>query len=254
MLPASGFSPTYRVTSFPIAADYVIDAADFAEDGVHIEIEVDKAPRTNIKDPAVDGGKAGSIPAALNVVDLDDVDALFADVEFNETVYSLLLIGDGIEFGTMETVDVAQGLKPAIELTHIRRVHCSCNTATFIVTADDDVFDLQSFNGILHNGVEIVIGGDHKVRNIAMNEHLARLEPHEIFGCYTTIATTDVEILRMLSSSEIGKVVLVNREFLGHPCAVFLEDFIEHNKSWVTGLRGYGVMGLRIVFGRSWQH
>ena len=71
--------------------------------------------------------------------------------------------------------------------------------------ADDDVFYLQHFHGKLNDGEAVHIGVNDQIGDVPMDEHFARLNPHDRIGGHAAVGATDPKKLRRLLPGQILK-------------------------------------------------
>ena len=64
--------------------------------------------------------------------------------------------------------------QPVVDQTMILVFHCRLDTATTIVAADDNMFDLENLNSKLNDRKTIQVGVHHDIGDISMNKHLTR--------------------------------------------------------------------------------
>ena len=121
----------------------LVDLADLGEALLERHLEVAQEPVVQIVDPAVDDRVAVLEPVLLDRGGLDHVVALLVDVELHQPAVPLRWIGDRVELGPVEAVDVADLPQPAVEQPEVLRGHRRRDPAAAVVTADDDVFDVE---------------------------------------------------------------------------------------------------------------
>lgn len=78
---------------------------------------------------------------------LDDVAALFEDVEFDEAAVLGFRVSVVVEFFLVESVDVPDSSEPGVEETHVGVGESGLHAAADVVTADYDVLDVEVGDG-----------------------------------------------------------------------------------------------------------
>ncbi len=156
----------------------IVDILNLIKKLSGIKVEILELPRAHVEYPPMHMGVLALSPRALHVVDLHDVDALLTHVELHEAVVALAEALYGIELGAVGVVDITNCLQPPIELPHIFGVHRRLDSSALVVSADDYVFDFEVLHGVLHHGIDVAIGVDHDIADVAMHEQFAGLDPH----------------------------------------------------------------------------
>lgn len=204
----------------------IVDLLDLSQHVLEINLQIGKQAIVEAKDPAVDNGVVVLLVRLLNGGRLDDVAALLDDVELDEAVVTLLLVGDGVELVLVQTVDVANVSQPRIEKAEVLGCHGSLDTTAAIVAADDDVLDAKVTHGIVNDAHDIEIGVDDEVGNVAVDKGLAGLQTSNLLGGDTGVTASDPEVVGGLASAEADKVTRVLLLLLGGPFAVVLKDAV----------------------------
>ena len=102
---------------------------------------------------------------------------------------------------------------------------CS-DAATAVVTAHDDVLDVECLDCELQHRHQVHVGTDLEVGHVAMDEHLAAADADHHVGVHPTFEAADEQVLGVLPGSQTFEVVGVAGEFVGHPLAVVLEQLL----------------------------
>lgn len=113
---------------------------------------------------------------------LNHVPRLLDDVELNKAIIPLALVIDGAQFLVMQTVHIADVTQPGVQQTKILRRHGGFDTAAAVVSAHNDVLDVQMADGVVDDGHDVEVGVADEVRDVAMDEHLAGFEAGDGFG------------------------------------------------------------------------
>ena len=102
---------------------------------------------------------------------------------------------------------------------------CS-DAATAVVTAHDDVVDVERLHRELQHRHQVHVGVDHEVGDVAMDEHLTAADADHLVGVHPTVGAPDEQVLGMLPGGEAFEVFGVLSEFVGIPLAVVLEQLV----------------------------
>src|SRR5690606_25188052 len=137
----------------------------------------DQLTSLNVKHPSVDLQSPVS-DRFLNDRSFYQIDALFLDIEFYESVIFFLLILDGIQFYPVKPVYIANVPQPGIEYTQISRLHRCLDTATGIMTTHDGVFYTQLVYRIIDDRHHAQVDAYHHVGDIPVNKNLSSTEAH----------------------------------------------------------------------------
>ena len=113
---------------------------------------------------------------------LDHVAGRLDDVELDEAVVALGLVGDGAQLLVVQAVDVADVAQPGVEQAEVLGRHGGLDAAAAVVAADDDVLDVQVAHGVVDDGHDVEVGVADEVGDVAVDEHFAGLEAGDGFG------------------------------------------------------------------------
>nr|GFD57614.1 hypothetical protein [Tanacetum cinerariifolium] len=81
-----------------------------------------------------------------------------------------------------QTVHVADVSQPGVQQPKILRCHGGLDAATAVVSAHHDVLDLEVAHSVVDNRHDVQIDVVDEVGDVAMDEHLARVDAGEGFG------------------------------------------------------------------------
>lgn len=157
---------------------------------------------------------------------LDDVPTLLHDVQLDEPVVPLRVVGDGVELLLVQPVDVTDVPQPGVQQPEILGRHGGLDAAAAIVPADDDMLDAQVADGVVDDAHDVEVRIDDEVGNVAVHKRLAWLEARDLLGGDTRVAAPDPEVLGSLTLGEAGEVARVIGGFLLSPFLVVLEDLV----------------------------
>ena len=90
----------------------------------------------------------------------------------------------------MESVHVADIAKPRVQDTQVLGRHGSLDTATAIVSTDDNVLDFEMADRVVDNGHDVEIRVTDEVGNVAVDKHLPRLEASDGFSGDARVGAT----------------------------------------------------------------
>ncbi len=110
-------------------------------------------------------------------------------------------------------------------------------TAT-VVSADNNVLDLEVVNGILQNSLNIRVVRDNPVGDIAVDKYLARLDTGNETDWNPGIGAANPQVCRCMHTGNILEVTRVCFAQSGGPLAVVFEQLVD------TGHLGFRVGGV----------
>jgi len=165
----------------------------------------------------------GHLEAVLHNGELVDVHAGLHDVELDELPLALLLVRNGIQDVSVRTVNVADVGDPVLERAGIvLLVESDVDALAGVVSADDDVLDLQVVNSVLEGTHQVHIEGKHDVGHVAADEDFTGLSTDDLVSGNTGVSRADPEDLGLVDASEpveeLGGWSRLNR--LDAPCLV----------------------------------
>lgn len=173
----------------------VIDLLDLLERRGKVEFEVLEQAVLETKDPAVDDGELAGAEALLDDGHLHDVPALLDDVELDQAVVAGLLVGDGVELLLVEAVDVADVAQPGVQDAQVLGGHGGLDAAAAVVATDDNVFDAQVLDGIVHDRGGVEVDAADQVGDVAVHKDLAGFETGDLLGGDPAVRTADPQVL-----------------------------------------------------------
>lgn len=174
-----------------------------------------------VKDPAVHNRKAPGGVRLLHGGCLDDVAALLHDIELDKSVVASSLVGNGIELGLVEAVNVTDVAQPGVQQAEVLGRHGCLDTTTAVVAADNNVLDVQVLDGVVDDGHDVDVNVADEVGNVAVDKSLARLKTGDLFGRDARVTAADPEVLGLLASRELLEKGRVFAELLGGPGLIF---------------------------------
>ena len=99
--------------------------------------------------------------------------------------------------------DVIHMTEPVVSKSHTVAAQGSLDAAATIVTADDDVFDLQDIDSELHHRKTVEVGVHDHIGHIAMNKDLSGSKSDQFLSRHTAVRTSDPEVFGTLLDSQI---------------------------------------------------
>src|SRR5260364_242065 len=141
------------------------------------------------------------LPRALDHAASIQIAHLLKHIQFNKTVDAYRLVFQRIDFIRMIAVEFPQRLQLTIDVQQFFafRRHRSAHAAATVMTAYNDMSDLQLDERILHNAHDIQIGFAHQIRDVAMHKQVARLSADRIFRRHAAIGASNPERSRTLA-------------------------------------------------------
>lgn len=205
----------------------VVNLLHLGQHGLEINLEVLEQAVVEAKDPAVDNGVLVPGVALLDSGRLDNVAALFLDVELDEAIVAGVVVvggGKGVELLLVQPVDVADVTQPRVQEAEVARGHGGLDAAAAVVAADDDVLDAEVAHGVVDDAHDVEVRVADEVGDVAVDEGLAGLEAGDLLGGDARVGAADPEVLGALAGRELGEVAWVGRGFGGGPGAVVVEE------------------------------
>ena len=98
----------------------------------------------------------------------------------------------------MLRVHVLDVPEPVVGQANALVLKCRGNAAAAVVTADDDVFDLQHIHRELHHRQTVEVAVHDDVGNIAMHEELAGAQTYDLIGRHAAVCAADPQVARPL--------------------------------------------------------
>src|SRR5690554_3129344 len=187
-------------------------------------MEIFEQSGRQIVDPAVDLGGAALQEVALHLGGLDDVEALLAHVELDQTSVALVLVFDGVELDAVEAVDVANLTEPAVEHAQVSGLHRGHDASATVVAADDDVIHFEVIDGVVDGGGDVQIGVRDQVCDVARHKDLPGLHAHDCGGGDAAVGAADEEEVRVLLAGQLFKEGGIFGVTLFDPASVQLKD------------------------------
>ena len=105
-----------------------------------------------------------------NILDLLD------DVQLTQAISSRAQVLDRFKFNLVTDVNILDVTQPVVDEAQLMAVARRVDTAAQIVSADNDVLDLQDLDGELYDRQAADIRMNNEVRYVAMNKHFAWLQ------------------------------------------------------------------------------
>jgi hypothetical protein len=174
----------------------------------------------------MDFGLSIAQPSSLDPGSLNHVDALLLNVEFDKTSKPQILVLDGVEFWLMRAVDVADFAKPTVHEAKVLRLHCCCDPPAAVMTANDDVFDVQDLDRVLQRRLDVHVDVADQVGDVSMDKNVAWLQSHDFVGWDSAVRTPDIKEVGSLGRGEALKIVVTFCDLFGNPAFVVFEDFL----------------------------
>ena len=88
--------------------------------------------------------------------------------------------------------------EPVVDHAVLARRHGRRDAAAAVMATDDDMPHLQHLDRILQDGETVEIGRHNDIRDIAMHEHLAGRQVHDLVGGDAAVGTADPQMLGRL--------------------------------------------------------
>jgi hypothetical protein len=95
------------------------------------------------------------------------------------------------------------------------------------VATNDDVFHLENFDGVLHNGKAVEVGMDDHIGDVAVDEELARQKANNLVGWHAAVGTANPKVLGALLAGEGLEELRLGAANALRPGSVLLEKLLD---------------------------
>src|SRR5438067_167651 len=129
---------------------------------------------------------------------LTHVHNLLDDVELAQPAVSLFFAAEQVQLGQVLPPHVLNVPQPVVDETEPVVTKRRADTPATIVTADDDVLNVQHFDRELHHRKAIEIRMHDDVGDVAMHEQLAGSESDDFICWHPTVGAADPQIVGRL--------------------------------------------------------
>lgn len=155
-------------------------------------------------------------PTLLHRRRLNHIPALLMYIQLDKPLILLLLVRNLVKLVLVQAVDVADVSQPGVEQAHVLRRHGGFDASAAVVSADNDVLDFEVADGVVDDGHDVEVDVVDEVGDVAVDEHLARLEAGDGFGgdagvgaAWTSriVSIGCIEVLSSLSMELVGAVL-----------------------------------------------
>ena len=134
---------------------------------------------------------------------------------------------EGVEQRAMLAVHHDERLQPVVDEGGAVLAEGAHYAAATVVAADDDMFHFQGLDGELKHGENVHVARVHHVGDVAMHEHLARVEVEYFVGGDPAVRATDPQIAGRLLLREAGEERRIGPGLLFRPSGVALKEMAE---------------------------
>ena len=145
----------------------------------------------NVVNPAMQPKRLAVFPRAFNYIGSCQVDQLIPDIHFNESVELGFLTIQRCKFIGMIAHNATRMIEPLPELTGSSSCECPPDATTPIMTAHNDVRNLEHLDCILQRRHQVEIARINKVGDVAVNEHTSRRSHGHLFRADPAVRATD---------------------------------------------------------------
>ncbi len=87
--------------------------------------------------------------------------------------------------------DITNVQQPVVDQTQFRVLYRRLHAAAAVVAANNDMFDFQHINRILHHGQTVQVGVDHQVGDVTVYKEFARFEARQTLSRNAAIGTSN---------------------------------------------------------------
>jgi hypothetical protein len=117
--------------------------------------------------------------------------------------------------------------QPVVDQTELLVAHRGRNTAAAVVTAHDDVTDLQHVDRKLNDRQAVQVAVHDHVRDVAMNEDFPGQQAEDLIGRHAAVGAPDPQVPRRLLSRQPGEEIGIGARHELGPGAIALQQDIE---------------------------
>jgi hypothetical protein len=147
---------------------------------------------------------------------------LLDNVELAESVDTLGNARKSIELGAILVSDILHVPQPVADQTELGVLDRCPDTSTAIVTAYNDVLDLQNVDRKLHDGQTIEVGMHDQIGHVSVYKKLAWKEIDDLIGGHPTIGATYPEIFWSLLTRQPTKEIGISLDHGRSPISIVL--------------------------------
>jgi hypothetical protein len=158
------------------------------------------------------------------------------DVQLAESVEPAV-VRERRELGRMLFRNVHHVAQPVVDEPMPGAVKCRAHAAAAVVTTDDHVPHAEDVDGVLQHGEAVEVRVHDDVRDVAMDEHLARCEPDDLIRRDAAVGAADPEVLRRLPIGEPREELGIVSDHVCRPRPVVLEELREIDHSGTLSRR-----------------
>src|SRR5215475_2505856 len=149
-------------------------------------------------------------------------------------------MGERFQFRPVPFANSADVLDPEIAESEAEILHGHLHATATIMTADNDVADLQHVDRILNHRQTIRIVQRNYVGDVSVDEQLSRQQPDDFIRGYAAVRATNPQILRRLLLRKLLEKTRMFCVHLGNPPPVVFEETTKflHRQKWYHRNRG----------------
>lgn len=127
--------------------------------------------------PSMDTQLLAPRPRLLNNTGMAHIKCRLNHIQLRQQILLLFAsVGEGIKLFAMDRVEVLDVSQPVVDHSKLLLGQRGCDTSTAIVSADDDVADLEDIDGVLEDREKVHVGVSDHVGDVAVDENLAGIQ------------------------------------------------------------------------------
>ena len=192
-----------------------------------VDVQISDQTVLDLIDPTMDMGEFSLGPSFLNDAGLAHIGNLLDNVEFDQSSPLLVIVFDFVELGGVESIDIFDVTEPVVDHPVSLTGESGFHASTLVVSAYDNVFNLQDVDGVFHDTQAVHVGVNDDVGNVSVNEDLSGQGACNLVGRDSAVGAAYPKNLGRLSFREIFKKVgIVHRGKLHELLVSFKEPFI----------------------------
>lgn len=116
---------------------------------------------------------------------------LVHDIQFAELVRFRFWVGDRIESFMVPEVKIFDFREPIIDQAVVCAGHGGLDPAATVVSANDDMFDLQNLHRELNDRNTVQIRRIDQIRYVSMDEQFSRQQTNDLVRWYSAVSASD---------------------------------------------------------------
>ncbi len=193
----------------------------------HADAQIPDHPVLEIVDPAMHRQGLLPSPGILNACGLADMDDLFDDIEFTQSVMTGICLENCPQITAKFVIDVAYVANPIVRQPDAPVLKGGAHTRAAVVPHHNDVLHIKVLNRKLNDGQNIQVSVNHQIGNVAVNKNLSWSQARDLIGRHSRVGATDPQIFRILLVCKTGEKRRIRARSRLHPLAIVFKQLSE---------------------------